>query len=70
MCNCRAEWEERLKDLTPNSESVCLPVEMFTGRLYLMATARINGKKKEKEIPILLSKCPFCGVPYDKDVTP
>lgn len=40
------------------------PVELLSGRAYITFTARNNGKK-DKEIPVMLSKCPFCGKEYE-----
>jgi hypothetical protein len=41
------------------------PVELLSGRAYITFTARNNGKK-DKEIPVMLSKCPFCGKEYSE----
>lgn len=27
---------------------------------------REKGKKREHKLPVLLSRCPFCGEPYDE----
>ena len=47
-------------------ENVEAPVELLSGRLYLTFTGNKKGQKK-REIPVLLSKCPFCGKEYGKD---
>ncbi|OPX46345.1 hypothetical protein CLHUN_01610 [Ruminiclostridium hungatei] len=47
-------------------ENIEPPIELFSGQIYLNFTADkpFRGKKKQVEIPVLLSKCPFCGEKY------
>lgn len=63
MCNCVNEMEKKMKKLV-GAESVEAPVELLTGRVYLEFTVKRAGKKKEKKMPLLLPRCPFCGEPY------
>ena len=63
MCKCVYEMAQRIK-YTKGYESVSPPVEILSGRVYLDFTVKEKGKKK-KEVPLLLSKCPFCGKEYD-----
>lgn len=59
MCNC---VKNAIKNIEENGYSdVIAPVEFLSGRLYLEFTGVKNGQKKTKPIPVLLSKCPFCG---------
>lgn len=55
---------ERMK-AAQGYESIFPPVEVLSGRAYLSFTVTEQGKKKNKEIPLLLSKCPFCNEPYE-----
>lgn len=51
----------------PDYENISPPVELLSGRMYLNFTADkpFRGKMKQVEIPVLLSKCPFCGEKYE-----
>jgi hypothetical protein len=67
-CNCAKEMAEKIKEHNPKLESVYAPVELLSGRIYLNFTATITtpkGKKKDQDVPVLLSKCPFCGEKYE-----
>lgn len=64
MCRCIYEMQDNLKEKF-GYESVSAPVEILSGRAYLSFTVKEQGKKKEKEIPLMLSKCPFCGEKYE-----
>lgn len=68
MCVCIYEMKKRLEE--NGYENVKPPVEIISGRVYISFTAREPGKKKEKEVPLLLSKCPFCGKKYEKELDP
>lgn len=45
---------------------VAPPVELISNRAYLSFEVTLEGKKKSKEISILLSRCPFCGKSYEE----
>ena len=67
MCNCMDEITERLKEKM-GYEYVGAPVEMLSGRTFITFYCKEPGKKKDKEMPMLLSRCPFCGEKYpDED---
>lgn len=55
-----------IKQNYPEHENIAPPMELLSGRIYLSFTAGkpFRGKKKQVEIPVLLSKCPFCGEKY------
>jgi hypothetical protein len=52
--------------MNPDMENIFAPRELCSGRLYLNFTGKqvVKGKQKDVKIPILLSKCPFCGEKY------
>lgn len=64
MCNCMNEAIEKMQELKA-FESVDAPVELLSGRAYLEFTVKEKGKKRERKMPVLLSRCPFCGTPYE-----
>lgn len=66
QCNCLTQIIDGIKKNYPEYEDVTAPVELLTGRIYLNFTADkpYRGKKKHVDIPVLLSKCPFCGEKY------
>lgn len=66
MCNCVNDAINKIEE--HGYSSVKAPVEFLSGRLYLEFTGVKNGQKKEKAIPVLLSKCPFCGESMVKEV--
>jgi hypothetical protein len=49
-----------------NIEQVLPPIEVISERAYLEFTVKEKGKKRERKMPVLLSRCPFCGEPYDE----
>ncbi|EXG86187.1 hypothetical protein K413DRAFT_3009 [Clostridium sp. ASBs410] len=65
MCNCMNEMEQKLVDKVGCGEAYA-PVELLSGGVYLKFTVRRNGKK-DKEVPVMLSKCPICGKEYETD---
>jgi hypothetical protein len=67
-CNCTNNMIEQIQKLNPDIKNICPPKEFFSGRLYLNFTGErtVRGKEKKVDIPILLSKCPFCGEKYDE----
>lgn len=69
QCDCVAQVIEGIKESYPGYEDITPPIELLSGKIYLNFTAEIpyRGKKKQVDIPILLSKCPFCGKPYVKE---
>ena len=62
MCNCVQEMIDKITE--KGFENVEAPVELLSGRLYLTFTGYKKGQKKQREIPVLLSKCPMCGKEY------
>ena len=46
-------------------ENIEPPLEFLSGRLYLSFSGNKKGQKRKREIPVLLSKCPFCGKEYE-----
>ena len=65
MCNCLNEKAEEMRKLM-GYEYVEPPIEFLSGRAYLSFSVIEAGKKKSKELPLLLSKCPICGEEYKK----
>ena len=65
MCNCMNEKTKQLQELL-NAESVEAPVDMITNKAYLEFDVKMKDKKKSVKIPMLLSRCPFCGKPYEE----
>ena len=64
MCNCMDEVLEKMRGME-NIEQVLPPIEVISERAYLEFTVKEKGKKRERKMPVLLSRCPFCGEPYD-----
>lgn len=65
MCNCASNLVEQLYET--GYEDIEAPVELLSGRLYLVFSARKKGKKGIKKIPMVLSNCPICGKKYDSE---
>lgn len=65
MCNCMNEVMQSLKEKM-ELESIEEPTDLLTCRAYLEFTVKEKGKKKERKMPVLLPRCPFCGEPYDE----
>lgn len=65
MCNCMDEVLEKMCAME-NIEQVLPPIEVISERAYLEFTVKEKGKKRERKLPVLLSRCPFCGEPYDE----
>lgn len=65
MCNCMNEVMQSMKEKM-ELESIEEPTELLTGRVYLEFTVKEKCKKRERKLPVLLSRCPFCGEPYDE----
>lgn len=65
MCNCIKEVEQKFKD-NFGYEEVDGPVELLSGRAFLSFEVREKGSKKTKQVPMMLSKCPICGKPYEE----
>lgn len=63
MCNCMEEKIEKMKEVC-GYDYVTPPVDLLSGRCFITFNVKEPGKKKE-EISMLLSKCPFCGEPYE-----
>ena len=69
MCDCIQKMIDNITE--KGFENVGAPVELLYGRLYLTFTGKKKGQKREREIPVLLSKCPLCGERYeDKNAIP
>ena len=66
MCNCMSEKTEKLKE-SKGFEYVIPPIEFISGRAILTFTVKEPVKKRERKLPMLLSKCPFCGEPYEEN---
>ena len=69
-CECIGQVIEGIQKNYPEYEDITAPIELLSGRVYLNFTADkpFRGKKKRVEVPVLLSKCPFCGEKYqDKE---
>lgn len=66
MCDCIKEICYKIKE-AGGYVNVDPPVELLSGRVYLSFTCREFGKKRTKEIPLMLSKCPFCGEEYKQE---
>jgi hypothetical protein len=64
VCNCMKEMEQKLIEKA-ECEEADGPVELLSGRAYITFTVRKIGKKKEEKIPVMLSRCPFCGKEYE-----
>ena len=62
-CACLYEKAEEMKQVG-GYEEVFPPIEIISGRAYMMFTVKERGKKREKQVPMLLLKCPICGKPY------
>lgn len=67
-CACLYEKAEEMKQVG-GYEEVFPPIEMFSGRAYVTFTVKEHGKKKEKQVPMFLLKCPICGKPYAQSRT-
>lgn len=69
QCDCVKKIIDGIKKQYPEYEGITPPVELLSGRIYLNFTADkpYRGKKKQVDIPVLLSKCPFCGKKYLDD---
>lgn len=65
MCNCMKEKMEQMKEKM-EFEYVLPPIEILSGRAFLEFEVKEKGKKRNRKMPMLLSRCPFCGNPYDE----
>ena len=66
MCNCLNEKAEEMRTIM-GYEYVEPPVEYLSGRAYLSFSVIEPGKKKSKELPLLLTRCPICGEEYKRE---
>lgn len=66
-CNCLQNIILKLEE--NGFDNIEPPLEVLSGRLYLSFSGNIKNQKKKREIPVLLSKCPFCGKAYGKQDT-
>ena len=62
-CACLKNAIEKMEQ--NGFENIEPPLEILSGRLYLSFGGNKKGQKKKREIPVLLSKCPFCGKEYE-----
>lgn len=60
------EMVGKIKSTNENIDYVLPPIEMISGRAYVSFTVKEKGKKKESDVPMLLSRCPICGKKYEK----
>lgn len=63
MCNCMNEVAHELQK-AGRYESVEAPTDLLSGKAYLEFAVKEKGKKRERKIPVVLPRCPICGVPY------
>jgi hypothetical protein len=64
-CNCVAEIRESLIKAS-EAEDVMMPITLG-GHVYIEVEKFYldkKGKRKQKSVPVILSRCPFCGVLY------
>lgn len=63
-CNYRETIREKLFKAIPDATEILLPIEVLSNKMYIEVTKIIvkNGKTKRLQVPITLSRCPFCGV--------
>ena len=68
-CEQRTRLTDAIKQAYPDCENISAPVELLSGRMYLNFTANrtVRGKRKQIDIPVLLSHCPFCGENYPEE---
>lgn len=68
-CDCAKKMVEKIKETHCEFEDVYPPIELISGRMYInfTGTKKVKGKKKDVDVPILLSKCPFCGMKQTDD---
>ena len=66
MCNCMDDVIKQMKEMM-DLEYVEPPVGLTTDKAYLEFTVKEKGKKRERKLPVLLSRCPFCGELYDEE---
>jgi hypothetical protein len=70
MCICKETVTAKLNAGLPVGTKISLPTEsteFLSGRIYIDCIKRSvtpKGKPKEERVPLLLSKCPFCGEAY------
>lgn len=65
-CECVKNAIKKVEEL--GYSNVEAPIELLSGRLYLEFKGVKSGQKKARPIPIMLSKCPFCGKKIGKEV--
>lgn len=65
MCNCMNEKIEQMKEKF-DLEEVVPPMELFSGRAILEFEVKEKCKKRSIKMPMILSRCPFCGKSYDE----
>lgn len=64
MCNCIQEMISKMEN--DGFENIEPPVDLVSGRLCLTFIGNKKGKKRKREIPVLLSRCPMCGKLYEE----
>jgi len=71
QCNCANEAAKKVAAAYSSYKNVFPPVELLSGRTYLNFTCEKvtkSGRMKQIEVPMLLTKCPFCGKKYEGDL--
>lgn len=66
QCDCHKIIIDGIKKQYPEYQNIVPPIELLSGRIYSNFTADkpSRGKMKQVDVPVLLSKCPFCGRKY------
>lgn len=67
-CGCIERIQNGMRErYYPDAEHVFVAREMLSGKTYSTLTVRLSGKKKEIEVPIFHSFCPWCGERYSEE---
>lgn len=62
MCDCVNKVKGKLKEAGQFQE-IDAPIDYCSGRVFLNFLAKTKDGK-EVDVPLLLSKCPWCGKKY------
>ena len=67
-CGCIDRIQDEMRErYYPDAEYIFIDREMLSGKTYSTLTVRLPGKKKEKEVSIFHTFCPWCGVRYSEE---